>query len=129
MTTLTVGAPARTSRVWACWAYLRSDARHFQIAALATLLGVNFTVLDFGARPLNSALAILGSLATQALCSRVAGLLRLTVYHQRCDMGGNRCPPNGPSIIQQSQRWDQIVISRARIGPLAGSEATLSTSR
>lgn len=57
------------------------------------------------------------------------GLLRLTVYHQRCDMGGNRCPPNSPSIIQQSQRWDHIVISRARIGPLAGSEAALSTSR
>jgi Na+-transporting NADH:ubiquinone oxidoreductase subunit NqrB len=30
--------------------------------------------LDFGARPLNSALAILASLATQALCSRVARL-------------------------------------------------------
>jgi len=57
------------------------------------------------------------------------GLLRLTVYHQRCDIGANTCPPNGPSIIQQSQRWDQIVISKARIGPLAGSAATLSTSR
>jgi Na+-transporting NADH:ubiquinone oxidoreductase subunit NqrB len=74
MTTLTVGAPARMGRVRVCWTYLRSDARHFQIAALATLLGVNFAVLDFGARPLNSALAILGSLATQALCSRVAGM-------------------------------------------------------
>lgn len=57
------------------------------------------------------------------------GLLRLTVYHQRCDIGANTCPPNGPSIIQQSQRWDQIVISKAHIGPLAGSDVTLSTSR
>jgi hypothetical protein len=56
-------------------------------------------------------------------------LLRLTVYHQRCDVGGDSCPPNGPSIIPQSQRWDQIVISRAHIGPMADSDVTLSTSR
>jgi Na+-transporting NADH:ubiquinone oxidoreductase subunit NqrB len=67
MTTLTVSAPPRSNRVWA---YLRGDARHFQIAALATLLGFNFAFLDFGARPLNSALAVLCALATQALCSR-----------------------------------------------------------
>jgi len=71
MTALTVSAPARPSRLWA---YLHSDARHFQIAALATLLAFNVAFLDFGARPLNSALAILCSLATQALCSRVARL-------------------------------------------------------
>jgi hypothetical protein len=29
-----------------------SDARHFQIVALATLLAVNFVWIDFGARPL-----------------------------------------------------------------------------
>jgi hypothetical protein len=46
------------------------------------------------------------------------GLLRLTVYHQRCDIGPNTCPPNGPAILRQSQRWDQIVISKSRIGPL-----------
>ena len=57
------------------------------------------------------------------------GLLRLTVYHQRCDIGVNTCPPNGPAIIQQSQRWDQIVISKSRVGPLAGSDVTLSTAR
>ena len=68
---LTVSAPARAGRLWAL---LRGDARHFQIAALATLLGFNFVFLDFGARPLNSALAILTSLATQALCSRLWGL-------------------------------------------------------
>jgi Na+-transporting NADH:ubiquinone oxidoreductase subunit NqrB len=68
MTTLTVSAPARRSRVWV---FLTGDARHLQIAALATLLTFNVAFLDFGARPLNSALAILGSLATQALCSRI----------------------------------------------------------
>ena len=57
------------------------------------------------------------------------GLLRLTVYHQRCDMGPNTCPPNGPAILQQSQRWDEIVISRRRIGALAASQPVLSTSR
>jgi hypothetical protein len=46
------------------------------------------------------------------------GLLRLTVYHQRCDFAPNTCPPKGPGILNQSQRWDEIVISRTRIGPL-----------
>jgi enediyne biosynthesis protein E5 len=46
-----------------------SDARHYQIAALSTLLVFNLGWLDFGARPLNSALAIAGALATQALCT------------------------------------------------------------
>src|SRR5215510_8750472 len=53
---------------------LWSDARHYQIAALSTLLIFNLGWLDFGARPLNSALAIASSLATQALCSRYYGL-------------------------------------------------------
>jgi Na+-transporting NADH:ubiquinone oxidoreductase subunit NqrB len=71
MTTLTVDAPARPSRVRA---FLTGDARHFQIAALTALLAFNIAFLDFGARPLNSALAILASLATQALCSRIRRL-------------------------------------------------------
>jgi Na+-transporting NADH:ubiquinone oxidoreductase subunit NqrB len=50
-----------------------SDARHYQIAALSTLLIFNLGWLDFGARPLNSALAIGSALATQALCSRLFG--------------------------------------------------------
>ncbi len=54
--------PASASRFW-------SDARHYQIAALATLLIYNIGWLDFGARPLNSALAIASSLATQAFCT------------------------------------------------------------
>jgi enediyne biosynthesis protein E5 len=53
---------------------LWSDARHYQIAALSTLLIYNVGWLDFGARPLNSALAIASSLLTQALCSRYYGL-------------------------------------------------------
>src|SRR5499426_3223429 len=40
---------------------LWSDARHYQIAALSTLLIFNLGWLDFGARPLNSALAIASS--------------------------------------------------------------------
>src|SRR5579871_6391873 len=68
MTTLTVGAPTSPSRIWA---FVRGDARHFQIAALACLLAFNIAFLDFGARPLNSALAIVCALATQALCSRI----------------------------------------------------------
>ena len=70
-TTLTAGATARPSRLSNRFlVLLRGDARHFQIAALASLLAFNVAFLDFGARPLNSALAILGALATQALCSR-----------------------------------------------------------
>ena len=45
-------------------------------------------------------------------------VLRLTVYHQRCDGVPNTCPPRGPAILNQSHRWDRIVISRAQIGPL-----------
>jgi Na+-transporting NADH:ubiquinone oxidoreductase subunit NqrB len=48
----------------------RIDARYYQIGALASLLAYNLGFLDFGARPLNSACAILGALAMQALCTR-----------------------------------------------------------
>lgn len=58
-------------RIW--W----SDARHFQIAALSFLLAVNFLWIDFGARPLYSALAISSALATQIVCSRLFGLQKL----------------------------------------------------
>jgi enediyne biosynthesis protein E5 len=51
-----------------------SDARHYQIAALATLLIYNLGWLDFAARPLNSAFAVGSALATQAACARYFGL-------------------------------------------------------
>ncbi len=51
-----------------------SDARHYQIAALSTLLIFNFGWLDFGARPLNSALALGGAIADADSCSRLYGL-------------------------------------------------------
>ena len=54
-----------------------SDARHFQIAALSTLLAINFVWIDFGAKPLHSALAIASALAAQAVCSRWFGLPRV----------------------------------------------------
>jgi len=50
------------------------------------------------------------------------GLLRLTVYHQRCDLVPNTCPPNGPGMLNQSHRWDEIVISKWPIGPLVERE-------
>jgi len=46
-----------------------SDARHYQIAALASLLAYNVGWIDFGAQPLNSALAIAACLITQAVCT------------------------------------------------------------
>jgi enediyne biosynthesis protein E5 len=54
-----------------------SDARHFQIVALSTLLAINFVWIDFGARPLYSALAITSALATQAVCSHLFALPRI----------------------------------------------------
>jgi Na+-transporting NADH:ubiquinone oxidoreductase subunit NqrB len=53
---------------------LFGDARHFQIAALATLLVLNLTTLDFGASLVPSGVAIASCLATQALCTRIFGL-------------------------------------------------------
>jgi Na+-transporting NADH:ubiquinone oxidoreductase subunit NqrB len=53
---------------------LCADPRHFQILALALLLAFNIGWLDFGAAPLNSALAIGGALATQLACARLFGL-------------------------------------------------------
>jgi len=54
-----------------------SDARHFQIVALSSLLTINFVWIDFGAKPLYSALSISGALATQIVCSRLSGLDRI----------------------------------------------------
>src|ERR1700722_4637234 len=51
-----------------------SDARHFQIVALSSLLLINFFWIDFGARPLYAALAIASALTTQVVCSRLFGL-------------------------------------------------------
>jgi enediyne biosynthesis protein E5 len=48
-----------------------SDARHYQIFALSTLLIFNLGWIDFGARPLNSALAISAAVVTQIVCSYV----------------------------------------------------------
>src|SRR5262245_22391807 len=50
------------------------DPRYFQIAALASLLAVNFALVDFGARPLPTLAAIGGAVLTQLVCARLAGL-------------------------------------------------------
>ena len=54
-----------------------SDARHYQIAALSTLLMYNFGWVDFGAQPFNSACAIAAALATQLVCTRFYDLPQL----------------------------------------------------
>lgn len=56
-----------TSRFW-------SDARHYQIAALTTLVVFNLGWIDFGARPANSAFALAACLITQIVCSRAFGM-------------------------------------------------------
>jgi Na+-transporting NADH:ubiquinone oxidoreductase subunit NqrB len=50
------------------------DARHYQIAALSTLVVFNLGWIDFGARPANTALALAASLLTQIICSRLTGV-------------------------------------------------------
>jgi len=59
---------------WRAW--LR-DARHFQIAALATLLALNMAWLDFGARPVPSLLAIASAFGAQITCSQLWHLPRI----------------------------------------------------
>ena len=49
-----------------------SDPRHLQIVALASLLAINFAMIDFGARFVASACAVAASLATQLVCARLA---------------------------------------------------------
>jgi Na+-transporting NADH:ubiquinone oxidoreductase subunit NqrB len=56
------------------WVARFRDARHLQLAILAVLLCVNFVSVDFGADPLAALVSALSALATQALCSRLAGL-------------------------------------------------------
>ena len=72
------GRPSRGLRQGAgVYARRWCDARHFQIVALSSLLAVNFVWLDFGAKPLYSALAISSALATQVVCWRYFGLSQI----------------------------------------------------
>lgn len=50
------------------------DARYFQIAALVTLLAINFAIIDFGARPAASVIAVATALLTQLVCCRISGV-------------------------------------------------------
>jgi Na+-transporting NADH:ubiquinone oxidoreductase subunit NqrB len=50
------------------------DARHYQIAALATLLTLNLTWLDFGADPRACAVLIATCCLTQVAASRIVGI-------------------------------------------------------
>jgi enediyne biosynthesis protein E5 len=56
------------------WERALGDARYFQIAALGCLLALNITLIEFGARPLQSAVAIGSALLAQWACVRLIGL-------------------------------------------------------
>jgi Na+-transporting NADH:ubiquinone oxidoreductase subunit NqrB len=51
--------------------------RYFQIGALSCLLAVNMTLIEFGARPVRSIVAIGSALLAQWACTRLAGLPQL----------------------------------------------------
>jgi hypothetical protein len=55
-------------------------------------------------------------------------VLRLAAFHQRCD-DSNTCPPDGPLVLNQSQRWDRIVISKAPIGAFRPPVVTIASPR
>jgi Na+-translocating ferredoxin:NAD+ oxidoreductase RnfD subunit len=50
---------------------LSADARHWQIAALGTLVLYSFIYLDFGAKPLLSLVALVSVLLTQWACAKI----------------------------------------------------------
>jgi Na+-transporting NADH:ubiquinone oxidoreductase subunit NqrB len=77
---LLLAAPRRRRFLAELWSSPWLDARHFQIGSLTILLVYNLGWLDFGARPLNSALAIGAALLTQALCTRI---FRLPAFDPR----------------------------------------------
>lgn len=54
---------------------------------------------------------------------RAFGFIRLTAYHQRCDVDPTTCPPNGPAVLDQWQRWDHVVVSTTAVGPVPPSPA------
>ena len=71
------------------------DARYFQIIALSTLLTLNFVWIDFGAKPLYSALAIAsalrgceGSHHDRRRAGRISGRLRAGASVQHDPGGG-----------------------------------------
>jgi Na+-transporting NADH:ubiquinone oxidoreductase subunit NqrB len=56
------------------WEHPLGDARYFQIAALGCLLALNIMLIEFGARPLSSAVAIGSALLAQWACVWLTGL-------------------------------------------------------
>jgi len=50
-----------------------ADARHIQLVALASLLTIQFTTIDFGARPEDALVSAACALATQFVASRLVG--------------------------------------------------------
>src|SRR5215510_6752922 len=56
------------------WRRRLADARHYQIASLATLLVLNLAWLDFGADPRACAVLIVTCCLTQVAASRIVGI-------------------------------------------------------
>ena len=56
------------------WGRWLRDARHYQIASLATLLTLNLTWLDLGAQPLACAVLVASCCLTQIAASRIVGI-------------------------------------------------------
>jgi len=50
-----------------------ADARHFQIATLGALVAIHLAGFDLGASPAQAAVTVAVALATQLVCSRLAG--------------------------------------------------------
>jgi Na+-translocating ferredoxin:NAD+ oxidoreductase RnfD subunit len=66
------------AKAWASlWTAAGTDGRHYQIAALGMLLALNMLWLDFGARPLGTALAVAGAIGSQIVCTRIWRLPKL----------------------------------------------------
>jgi len=65
--TISAGIPQH----WRRWL---ADARHYQIASLGTLLAINLTWLDFGAKPAAVAVLVASCCLTQIVASRVVGI-------------------------------------------------------
>jgi Na+-transporting NADH:ubiquinone oxidoreductase subunit NqrB len=69
-----IGAMAGSLSLLSGWRRWLADARHYQIASLATLLTLNLTWLDFGADLHACALLIATCCLTQAAACRIVGI-------------------------------------------------------
>lgn len=87
--------------------------------------GVNELWIDDATEPISKQTLRMRDTDMRWLRSGDAGrqfrVLRLLAYHQQCKGVPDTCPPNGPAVLNQSQRWDRIAISKNPIGPISGT--------